>query len=372
MPISLLIKPASSACNMRCKYCFYADVADHRSTTNYGMMSLKTLETLVKSAFEYSNDFCSFAFQGGEPTCAGIDFFRHLIRLQEKYNTKKLKINNSIQTNGFAVDDEWAEFFANNNFLVGLSLDGTKDVHDFMRPDAKGNGTFSRIMKTVDIFNKHNVQYNILSVVNNFVARRGESVYNFFKKQGFKYLQFIPCLDSFDGVQEDFSLSPKRYGEFLKTTFDLYYNDFMSGNYISIRNFDNYVNMVIGNRPESCGMSGVCTGYFVIEGDGSVYPCDFYVLDKYCMGNIRIQNFSLLAKSDVSSRFVEESKFVDEKCRGCRWLHICRGGCRRHREPFSDGKPVLNRFCESYQMFFEHTHEKLRKMAAVVHSQNQR
>lgn len=367
MPISILIKPASSMCNMRCEYCFYSDVSEHRNILNYGMMSIETLETIVRSAFEYAVEGpCSFTFQGGEPTMVGLNFYKHLIKLQEKYNTKNLMIYNAIQTNGYSIDDEWAKFFAENNFLVGLSLDGTKETHDLFRISPDRKGTWSKVMKTVSLFNKYNVQYNILCVVNNIVARKGESIYNFFKKQGFRYIQFIPCLDTFDDEKKSFSLTSKRYCEFLKTTFSLYYNDLKNNNYISIRNFDNYVSVIMGNQPECCGMSGVCTSYFVIESNGSVYPCDFYVLDRYNMGNIDIQSFSQLANSETAKTFVKESYHVDDECKNCIWLQICRGGCRRNREPFINGKPVLNQYCQAYKEFFSNSIEKLREIAMIV------
>lgn len=368
-PINLLIKPASGMCNMRCKYCFYADVSSHRQVENYGMMSDSTLETIVKTALKYADGHCVFGFQGGEPTLSGLDFYRRLIKLQKNYNTKNVKITNSIQTNGFVINDEWAEFLAKNKFLVGLSLDGPKDIHDLFRLDAAGKGTFNRVMQTVSLFEKHGVEYNILCVVNNIVARQGIKVYNFFKKQGLQYLQFIPCLDSFDDDEtHDYSLTPKRYANFLNTIFDLYYNDFKKGQYVSVRNFDNYVTMLMGKRPESCGMSGVCTCYFVVESDGSVYPCDFYVLDRYRMGNIHLHGFAQLAESETALQFINESRHVDDACKKCRWFQVCRGGCRRNREPFAGGKPTLNRYCTAYQAFFNYSFTRLNELAIIAKS----
>jgi uncharacterized protein len=202
--------------------------------------------------------------------------------------------------------------------------------------------------------------------VNNTLARRGQSVYNFFKNNNFKQVQFIPCLDPFNQTKSEYSLTPQRYGEFLKSTFDLYYNDFINGKYISIRHFDNYVYMLTGQHPESCGMSGVCTSYFVVESDGGVYPCDFYVLDQYKMGNLTLQTFSQLAKSEIAVKFREESKHIHSKCKSCYWLHICRGGCKRDREPFVDGKPGLNRFCEAYKEFFLHSAQRLNELAMNI------
>ena len=364
-PISLLIKPASSNCNLRCKYCFYHSIAENRTTSSYGMMSLETLEVLVRKALEHAEYSCTFAFQGGEPTLAGLDFFRKLIEYVNIHNNKKIKINYALQTNGMVINDEWAQFLHDNGFLVGLSLDGNKDIHDLLRVDAEGKGTFNRVMSTATLFNKYKVEYNILCVVNASLARHINKVYNFFKKNGFHYLQFIPCLDPLEEVPGGYehSLQPERYAQFLKSLFDEWYKDITNGQMISIRFFDNLVGMAMGQPPESCGMSGFCTAYYVIEADGGVYPCDFYVTDSWHMGNIREDDFVVLGNSEVSKKFVEVSKHVDPKCKECRWYGLCRGGCRRDREPFVDGKPVLNRYCEAYKEFYPYATERISQLA---------
>jgi len=366
-PISLLIKPASSNCNLRCKYCFYHSLSENREIKSYGIMDINTLEILVQKTLEYADVGCTFAFQGGEPTLVGLEFFEKLMEFQKKYNTKGVKINNALQTNGIVIDDRWAKFLHDNNFLVGLSLDGTKDVHDMNRIDSANKGTFNRIMKTVDLFNKHKVEYNILFVVNSTVARHVAKIYNFFKRKNFRYLQFIPCLDPLD---EDpgghiYSLTPDRFTTFLKTLFDLWYEDIKKDNIISIRYFDNLVGMLMGYPPENCGMSGVCRCQFVVEADGGVYPCDFYVIDKWYLGNLKINDFDEIAKSETVKEFIEVSRYVDPKCRQCKWLNLCRGGCRRNREPFADDRPVLNYFCSSYMEFFEYAAPRLYELARI-------
>ena len=225
--VSLLIKPVSGSCNMRCKYCFYRDVSDKRSVENYGRMSDETMETLVRNALDTCEEGCSFAFQGGEPTLAGLDFFRKFTSLAEKYNTKGVKVSYALQTNGLDLSDDWAEFFSKENFLVGVSLDGDKAIHDTSRLDARGKVTFSRVINTIERFNKHGVEYNILCVLTSYVARHPEKIYRFFKSSGFKYLQFIPCLDPLGEERGGnfYSLTPERYEMFLKQIFDLWYAD---------------------------------------------------------------------------------------------------------------------------------------------------
>ncbi len=364
--LDMLIKPASGLCNMRCRYCFYADVAENRQVQSYGIMTAETQKELIKKALAHADGYCSFAFQGGEPTLAGLEFFRRQVDLQKRYNFKGVTITNSIQTNGLHMDEEWARFLADNHFLVGLSLDGPREIHDANRVDASGNGTFDRVMETVKLFNRYGVDYNILTVVSKTVAQNAKKVYSFFRSCNFKYLQFIECLDPFDAQPREYSLTPEDYLQFLKCTFDEYFKDFQRGKYISVRTFDNYITMLMGNRPESCGMSGVCTAYHLIEANGNVYPCDFYVLDQYLLGNVHIHSFGAFQSSDVAKRFVSESFYVDPTCRSCQWYKLCRGGCRRCREPFVEGHPTLNRFCEAYKGFFAYAYPKMQWMARAL------
>lgn len=364
-PVTLLIKPASSSCNLRCKYCFYHSIAENRKNASYGIMTADTIEVLVKKALEYADHICTFAFQGGEPTLAGIDFYRKLVELVKVYNTKNVRINYAIQTNGTLIDEEWARFLHCNGFLTGISLDGPKDIHDYLRCDAADKGSFSRVMEAVHLLEKFGVDYNILCVVNAFVARHVNKVYNFFKKNGFRYLQFIPCLDPLNEKPggHEYSLTPERYANFLKTLFDLWYEDMMAGRRSSIRYFDNLIGMIMGYPPEACDMSGACNGYFVVEADGSVYPCDFYVMDEWYMGRIDESGFDELGKSDVAKRFNEISKYVHPICRECNCFALCKGGCRRNREPFQGGKPNLNYYCTSYREFFSYAGNRLYELA---------
>ena len=356
-PVNILIKPASSLCNMRCKYCFYADVSDNRAVKSYGMMNEETLENLVKRVFEYATGYAVFSFQGGEPTMVGIDFYKCLLALQSKYNTKRINVSNSIQTNGYIIDAEWAEFLAKNKFLVGLSMDGTRDIHNSLRIDASGKGTYGKAELAAQLFRKYGVEFNILCVVNNFVARHPKKVYDTLK--GYKYIQFIPCLDDFDGEKTEYSLTNDKYAKFLTTVFEEYYNDFISGNYVSVRNFDNYISILLGSAPENCAMRGMCTCYFVVEGDGSVFPCDFYVLDEWYLGNLNNDSFDSMIKSQRALDFVNGSLGKPDECRECKFFRLCRGGCRREREPFVDGSLSQNRLCEAYKAFFSASYGKM-------------
>lgn len=359
-PLTLLIKPVSGLCNMRCSYCFYADVTKSREVSSYGIMSMATLENLVERAFEYAGrTTVSFNFQGGEPTLAGLDFYRELVGLQKRYGTDGIGVYNSIQTNGLLIDEEWSQFLAENNFLVGLSLDGTKAIHDENRLDAGGRGTYARVKKAAAMLKAAGAEFNILCVVTSAVARHGAQVFDALTGDGFRYLQFIQCLDGFGCPPSPYSLTAERWGDFLCTIFDRYYDNIVRGNYISVRPLDNFMELAAGIPPSCCGYSGRCDAYFVVESDGGVYPCDFYVLDRYRMGNINDSGFTVLRESEAAARFVAESEPVDAACSECEWYALCRGGCRRHREPQTVGALTLNKFCAANKRFFKYAYPRM-------------
>lgn len=359
--VTILIKPASSLCNMRCDYCFYCDVAKSREIPSYGVMNEEILDTLIRRAFAFADRSVSFVFQGGEPLVAGLSFFKSVIKFQEKYNSRRIKVYNTVQTNGTLIDDKIAEFFEKNHFLLGVSLDGDMVLHNAHRKFSDGSGSYEKVIRGIELLKKHNVDFNVLAVITKDSAKAPSEVYKALKKYGF--LQFIPLIDDFD-KETDFSLSAEDYGHFLKEVFDLYYDDIMKGNYVSIRDFDSYVNMLRGLPPSSCAMQGRCGGYFTIESDGSVYPCDFYVTDEYRIGNISDSSFFSLMKSEKQKSFIEGSVCIDEKCVRCKWFSLCRGGCRRYREPF----PKIQKFCKSHYDFFEKCYDKIRNIAELVNS----
>jgi uncharacterized protein len=367
-PISVLIKPASSKCNLNCEYCFYHDVANKRTVADFGFMSLETIGAIIQKVLQFASGYATFSFQGGEPTLCGIDFFRSVVQLQNKLNVNNVKINNCIQTNGLLINSEWAEFLHDHNFLVGLSLDGHRDLHDQHRVDAKGNGTYKRVMQTAALFNHYRVEYNILFVVTNLAARYPDKLYNYFKIHDFNFLQFIPCIDPVDNERgaHNYSLSPKRYIFFLKNFFDRWYADFMGGREVSIRYFDNLVRMTMGMPPEMCSLLGSCQCQFVFEADGSVYPCDFYVTDEWKLGNIHKDELLDLYGRDNCKRFITSSLSTELVCQHCQWKFLCKGGCRRDRENTNTKQLERNYYCESYYEFLQYAYPRLIKLAQYV------
>lgn len=366
-PINLLIKPASAACNMVCDYCFYNDVAANRLCGFKGFMNEATLEQLVKEALAYADGRCGFAFQGGEPTLVGLDFYHKLIEFQHRYNHKKVQIHNAIQTNGFAINDQWAEFFRKNMFLVGLSLDGTRDLHDQNRHSKKGQGTFAQVMHGVQLLNKHQVAYNILSVVTGKTAQHIERAYRFFCKQGFAYLQFIPCLEPLaeEKGMVGYALSIQDYQYFLTKLFDLWFLDLKNGKYISIRHLDNWLGILLGRPPEACSMQGRCSIQFVVEGNGEVYPCDFYVLDEWLLGKIGEETLMQMQTSDLAHKFIHQSIPLPEACKKCRYVQLCRNGCKRERVGQANGDTKLY-YCAAIKGFFASREKELEEAARMI------
>ena len=367
-PLSMMIKPASSACDLRCRYCFYADVTSRREQACRGMMTPQTMRALVRRAFIYADDAVTFAFQGGEPTLAGVDFFQAFLRLVQEYNVRGLPVSYALQTNGCHLSDALCALFAKHHFLLGVSLDGDRETHDAARVDAEGKGSYDRVLSGIALLKKYKVDFNILCVVTARTAEHTEQVWKALAP--YEHLQFIPCIDEFDGERGSFSLGAKAYGRFLIESFDLYEAAFYTGHAVSERRFDNYIGMLLGYMPEHCGMAGRCGLYFLVEADGSVYPCDFYALDEWRLGNVNETSLARIANSSKALAFREASLTLPDQCSACKWRALCRGGCRRDREPMSDGKPGENRFCESYRLFFEKRFDRMALLAERIRRQN--
>lgn len=357
--LNLLIKPASSKCNINCKYCFYHDSAKNRETKDYGIMTYEVLETLVKKAFENESQAIHFSFQGGEPTLAKIDYFYNMHEFVKKYNTKNIQINFSLQTNGILINDEWSKLFKEYDYLIGLSLDGHEKLHNINRRKKQGEPTFIEVMKAIEYLNKHQAKFNILTVVTKDTTLHIDEMMTFFEKENLKYLQFIPCLDPLKlkkkkNDSNDYCLNSDLYFNFLTKTFEYYKNYLLEKNYVSIRYFDNLMNIVSGKYPESCGMLGQCNIQNIIEADGSIYVCDFYVLDEYKLGNIKTSSFSEMPLNQIAKSFIEDSNIISTKCKACKYINVCyKGGCKRYRVFSEKKKYYINKFCKAYYQFFE-------------------
>lgn len=365
--VNLLIKPASSLCNMRCRYCFYADEAAHRALPSMGRMQPDTARLLIQRALEAAGETgsVSFSFQGGEPTLAGLPFFEQFTETVRTLNSANRPIHYGIQTNGLAVDAAWAKFLAEHHFLVGISLDGDKALHDSNRVDAAGRGTWARVCQSLTLLQKAGADCNLLCVVTRRCARGAVRTYHALQKTGVRYLQFIPCLDPLGEArgQRPWSLTPQDYGSFLCTLFDEWYRDWRAGNYTSVRLFDDYVHRMMGLPAGTCSTTGSCGGYLAAEADGGIYPCDFYVLDAFRLGSIREASLPDLQQSACLRRFLDEGQQPPAECAACGWKSLCQGGCQRDR--FWDGAARHNYYCPSFRRFFAHAAVRLQEIAAA-------
>ena len=346
-PLSIMVKPASSLCNLRCRYCFYHDVSAHRALPSFGRMTGETAEMLIRKALDFANgESVAFTFQGGEPLLAGLAFFRRFVQTVKAFNQKNSPIFFGLQTNGTLLTDAWADFFRENDFLIGLSLDGDRPMNRF-RVDANGKNTYGKIMDAAGILQAHKVRFNILTVLTGACADNIDTVWNSFVQKGFRYLQFIPCLRPFgDKSESALYMTERQYARFLIHGFNAYVREYVRGNYISVRYFDNLVRLYLGDPPEQCGMCGHCMHQFVAEGNGNIYPCDFYCTDTWLLGNIRETDFDTLAHSERATAFLRESLAVPDACKACKYYALCRsGGCKRMRQD--------RNYCAAYKAFFD-------------------
>ncbi len=371
-PISVLMKPASGMCNLHCEYCFYCDEASKRVQESFGMMSEETLKNVIRRTLLRAEGAASYAFQGGEPTLRGLDFFEKVIFYQQKYNKNHVRIQNALQTNGMLLDEDWCDFLQRNHFLVGVSVDGTKRVHDAYRCKPDGNGSFEQVSHAIKLLERYRVDFNILTVVHNLAAEHIEEIYDFYKERGWNYQQYIACLEPLGeghGVNR-YALTPKQYGEFLIRLFSLWCEDWKEGRQPYIRQFDNYIGILMGYIPEACDQRGCCGVQNVVEADGSVYPCDFYMMDEYRLGNFNVDRLEQIDRKRAEIGFVERSRMLDEECRNCKYHFICRGGCQRNRE-WNEGMGYYqNYFCEGYRIFFDACLSGLKEVAASWNDKN--
>ncbi|MDI6450432.1 anaerobic sulfatase maturase [Anaerobaca lacustris] len=402
-PFTLLIKPSGSDCNVDCEYCFYKCRAPEIGQGRQ-RMSDEVLHTLVKDYMELRFPVSGFAWQGGEPTLMGLDFYRKTVEWQVQYGVSGQEVGNSLQTNAILLDsDEWGKFLHEARFLVGISIDGPKELHDRYRLDLGGHGTWDRVMRAIDCCKRHDVEFNTLTLINNLTAEHPDEVFDFLLDLGVRYLQFIPCVevDPQTGQIAEFSVSPEQYGEFLCRIFDRWLA--VGPDKLSIRDFDSLLSYCIGGRHTICTFDRQCSQYIVIEHSGDVFPCDFFVEPQWKLGNIVETPIQELAASAKKRAFARRKQNLNNRCLVCRHLAVCRGGCMKDRAPRGEGVPPLrpvgivpvreeqgqdalatedkgrmpsprddqgreSYFCESYQRFFDYALPKLMQVAAKIRS----
>ncbi|MDD3924152.1 MAG: SPASM domain-containing protein [Erysipelotrichaceae bacterium] len=354
---SMLIKPASSNCNLKCRYCFYNDIANKRDIKNYGIMSFDTTKALIDNVLESFNEKTniSFAFQGGEPMYAGLNYFQQFVDHVNKVKKRYHHISYSLQTNGTLLNDEWISFLRKNSFLVGISLDGFESNNDHYR----GKGTFRKIIDAIDKLKMANIDFNILTVLTSDLASKPDQLYDFYKKRSLNNIQLIPCLPPLNETSDD-QLTPQSFYFFYRRFFDRWFDDLLKGHYISVMFFDDLVRIFKGLLPYQCGAFGFCSNQFVIEADGSVYPCDFYVLDKYRIGNITTDSIYSLANNEKVEEFINESRRSCKLCDDCEFKNICNRQCKRLNISYFDDD-----YC-GLQLFLKDKHQKLLEASIIL------
>ena len=331
--LSLMLKPASSACNLKCRYCFYTDEASAREVRNFGIMTEDTVNAVLGNVFccLESGDEFTFIFQGGEPAVAGLEWFTMFIGAVNRLCPKGVKVFYCFQTNGTFIDDEWCKFFKANNFLVGVSLDIYKELHDMSRVDAHGDGTYAKVFRAIKTLEKFNIEYNILSVVTEAASKHPDTVWNSIITHNFRYIQFSPCLGGMkDGGAEKgggLAVSPKSMCNFYSAVFNSWLKEFQRGNYISVKLFDDLACLLANKGCNACGLHGGCGRQIVIESDGGAYPCDFYMTDEYRIGSLKNSRYIDLLFCDKAEKFRRGQP--PEQCRDCRYGCFCGGGCKR-------------------------------------------
>ena len=361
---NILVKPAGPDCNMACRYCFYCGKSNLFSSSQIDSahrMTEDILEEMIRQFMTHGPSQLSISWQGGEPTLMGVPFFEKAVELMQHYG-KGQEVGNGFQTNGILIDKAWAGFFRKYNVLVGLSIDGPRHVHDKYRRLSGGKGTWEKVADKAKLLMDEGVSVNALSVVNDYSVNYPEESYHFLKDAGFMYMQFIPCVepDSSDPSQPaPFSVSPGSYGKFLCALFDLWLSDFKDNlPTTSIRLFESLLYSYAGYDPPQCTLQEECGNYLVVEHNGDVYSCDFFVDPEWRLGNVMADSLPAMLNSEQQMAFGKMKSAIPEQCRDCRWLAYCRGGCTKDRR-LSSYKGA-SYFCEAYKQFFAHADGKFK------------
>lgn len=353
-PLYVMAKPIGAACNLRCKYCYYLEKSK-LFPNEHNTMDDETLERFIRDYIQsQSMQQVLFTWHGGEPMLRPLAFYEKVIELQKRYAGGRI-IENSLQTNGTLITDEYAEFFAKNGWLIGVSIDGPREYHDAYRRSAGGGPTFDKVMKGIDILNRYKVEWNAMAVINNLNGDHPLEFYHFFKRIGCHYIQFTPVVDASRlGELTPYSVRPRQWGEFLCRLFDEWVRNDVGKYFIQI--FDATLANWGGVAPGVCSLAKYCGHAGVMEHNGNVYSCDHFVYPEYLLGNIKTKGLVEMMYSERQTKFGHDKyDTLPRQCKECRWLFACNGECPKNRLlNTKDGESGLNYLCEGYQMYFEH------------------
>ncbi len=370
----IMAKPTGSACNLRCEYCFFLKKEGLYPGAGFRMTD-EVHEAYIRQLFEaHRVPQVTVAWQGGEPTLMGLDFFRRSVELQKKYAKPGTRVENTFQTNGILLDEAWCRFFRENNFLVGLSLDGPKALHDVYRKDKGGHGTFDRVLAAARLLQAHKVEFNILCTVNAANSRHPLDVYRFFRDElGAHYIQFIPIVERANktGYQEghrvtDRSVPPEPWGRFLIAIFDEWIKKDVGTTFVL--NFDGALAGWLDMAGTVCIFGPTCGLGMALEFNGDLYSCDHFVEPGCFLGNILATPMADLVASEKQRKFgKDKTDTLPRYCRECEFLRVCHGECPKNRfVDAPDGEPGLNYLCAGYKAFFKHADEAMRVMADLI------
>jgi uncharacterized protein len=379
-PFHVLAKPVGPACNLACRYCFYISRWDKAGAPSMDEPTLRrfTADYLAANPGPEVN----FAWQGGEPTLAGLGFFQRAVAIQRELAKPGQKITNALQTNGVLLDDDWCRFLAQEGFLVGLSIDGPPGLHDAQRIDRGGQATFDRVVEGMARLKRHGVEFNTLTVVGPHNVGHPGQVYRFLRRHGSGHLQFIPLVErrrstaahDFAGPPTDgpgtfdpaSAVDPQAWGAFLCAVFDIWVQEDVGT--VFVRDFENWLGLVLGLPSTLCTTAATCGDALAIERDGTLYSCDHYVYPEYRLGRLGEQTLAEMVASPFQRAFGEAKRStLTAQCRACPWLSRCGGGCPKHRFATSRaGEPGQDHLCAGWERFFAHSDPWFQQLAHLV------
>ncbi len=368
-PLYVMTKPVGAVCNLACAYCYYLEKANLYKDTSKHVMSDELLEKFIREYIgSQTMHEVLFTWHGGETLMRPLSFYRKVVELQRQYAGGHT-IDNCIQTNGTLLTDEWCEFFKENNWLVGISIDGPQEFHDEYRRNRSGRPSFAKVMQGIRLLNKHGVEWNAMAVVNDYNADYPLEFYHFFKEIGCRYIQFAPIVERLSKHDDgrylatplqpgeqlaEFSVSPEQWGSFLCTLFDEWVRNDVGQIFIQL--FDSTLANWVGEQPGVCSMAKTCGHAGVMEFNGDVYACDHYVFPEFKLGNIYQQTLVEMMYSERQMEFGQmKQKSLPAQCRACEFLFACNGECPKNRfATTASGEPGLNYLCKGYHRFFKH------------------
>ncbi|QIW16637.1 anaerobic sulfatase maturase [Pasteurellaceae bacterium RH1A] len=366
----LMAKPSSFHCNIQCEYCFYLE-KESQFGRKAAYMSQETLRNYVKNYIEsVASQRVEFAWQGGEPTLLGLDFFKQAVKFQQEFANGK-QITNAFQTNGLALNHQWADFFRQNNFLIGLSIDGLSAVHNRYRITSQSNGTFDKVVKALELLKSHQVEFNTLTVVNDQNWNKGRATYQALKELGSTFMQFIPIVET-DGFAKNppkptaFSVPPDGFGRFLVDVFNEWQKEDVGK--IFVLEFDNLLGQYLGYPSSSCVHQPTCGKSLIVEASGEVYACDHFVYPEFKVGNLNQQPLTEIVLSRPQQAFgLDKQRKLTSICKQCEFKPLCQGGCPKHRiVALPNEKERHNYLCASYRHFFSQTKEAMQAMKKAI------